>query len=63
MKDELVEMLECPVCHGELRWAVAERQGDRIEAAEAVCTARAATYPVREGIGPFLTPDLPGIPQ
>lgn len=59
MREELVEMLVCPVCHGELRWAVEERREGRIETAEAVCAACAATYPVREGIGLFLTPDLP----
>jgi len=59
MREELVAMLECPVCHGELHWRIAEQRGERIETAEAVCTGCAATYPVREGIGVFLTPDLP----
>jgi len=59
VKEELVEMLGCPACDGELRWTVVERQGDHIETAEAVCTACTATYPVQEGIGLFLTPDLP----
>jgi uncharacterized protein YbaR (Trm112 family) len=52
-------MLECPVCHGELNWTVTEQSDDRIEQAEARCAACAATYPVRDGIGLFLTPDLP----
>jgi len=59
MHSYLTEMLECPVCHGELAWTVTERRGNRIEKAEAHCVACAATYPVREGIGLFLTPDLP----
>jgi uncharacterized protein YbaR (Trm112 family) len=59
MRNYLIEMLECPACHGELAWTVAERCGNRIEMAEARCTACAATYPVREGIGLFLTPELP----
>lgn len=59
MHDCLMEMLECPVCHGKLEWVVTEGQGDRIETAEARCTACAAAYPVRGGIGVFLTPDLP----
>jgi len=59
MKEELVQMLECPVCHGELHWTITARQGDRIETAEARCEGCAATYPIREGIGVFLTPDLP----
>lgn len=59
MHNYLVEMLECPVCHGELAWTITERCGKRIETAEARCTECAATYPVREGIGLFLTPEPP----
>jgi uncharacterized protein YbaR (Trm112 family) len=59
VRDYLIEMLECPACHSKLAWAVAERRGNRIETAEARCTACAAAYPVREGIGLFLTPELP----
>lgn len=55
----LIEMLECPVCHGDLAWQIVEQHDDRIEQAEAGCTACRATYPIREGIGVFLTPDLP----
>lgn len=60
MHNYLIEMLECPACHGKLAWAVAERREDRIEMAEARCTACDVVYPVREGIGLFLTPDLSG---
>jgi uncharacterized protein YbaR (Trm112 family) len=59
MQTYLIEMLACPVCHGELDWRIAECSGDRIERAEAHCAACSAIYPVREGIGLFLTPDLP----
>jgi uncharacterized protein YbaR (Trm112 family) len=59
MYDYLLDMLQCPVCSGQLAWTVIERRGSRIEAAEATCTGCHATYPVREGIGVFLTPDLP----
>jgi uncharacterized protein YbaR (Trm112 family) len=57
--DYLIEMLECPACHSELAWTLAERRGNRIETAEAHCLTCAAVYPIREGIGLFLTPDLP----
>ena len=59
MHTYLIEMLECPACHGELEWSIAERNENRIEAAEAHCKACTATYPVRDGIGLFLTPELP----
>jgi len=59
MHTYLIEMLECPLCHGELEWEITRRRGERIEGAEACCKECAAVYPVREGIGLFLTPDLP----
>lgn len=59
MHTYLIEMLECPDCHGELEWSITERRGNRIEMAEARCVVCAAVYPVREGIGVFLAPDLP----
>jgi uncharacterized protein YbaR (Trm112 family)/SAM-dependent methyltransferase len=55
----LIEMLECPVCHGMLKWDVIEEREDRLEAGTANCQECSAAYPVREGIGIFLTPDLP----
>ncbi|HIQ00357.1 TPA: methyltransferase domain-containing protein [Candidatus Bipolaricaulota bacterium] len=59
MKGQLCELLVCPACHGELSWRVNERNGDHIEEGEARCAGCGAAYPVREGIGVFLTPDLP----
>ena len=59
MHSFLLEMFACPACHGTLKWDLMEQRDNRIEAAEARCTACDAVYPVREGIGLFLTPDLP----
>ena len=59
MHEYLIEMLGCPACRGELAWTIVGRRGDRIETAEARCTGCGAAYPVREGIGLFLAPDLP----
>jgi len=58
MHEYLVPMLECPVCHGELHWTIEKRNKDHIEQAEASCASCGAIYPVQEGIGIFLTPDL-----
>ncbi len=52
-------MLACPVCHNALAWHITDQRADRIETAEASCIACGSMYPVREGIGLFLTPDLP----
>jgi len=58
MKVELLELLACPACGAGLGVRVHERNGDHIEAGEARCRACGASYPIREGIGVFLTPDL-----
>lgn len=59
MHTYLLDMLECPVCHGQLDWNISEHTEQRINAAEATCTTCAAIYPVRDGIGLFLKPDAP----
>src|SRR5919206_2884647 len=59
MDELLVELLVCPLCGGDLRWSVSSRRAGRIEEGEATCSSCGASYPVREGIGLFLTPDLP----
>lgn len=58
MHPYLIEMLECPVCHDKLEWNIIEQNETRIETAEAHCNTCTATYPVRDGIGLFLTPEL-----
>jgi uncharacterized protein YbaR (Trm112 family) len=58
MHEFLLEMLQCCVCGGELRWRVEQCHGSEIRTAEASCVACHAAYPVREGIGAFLAPDL-----
>ncbi|GAB4544220.1 MAG: hypothetical protein Kow0063_37870 [Anaerolineae bacterium] len=55
----LIEMLVCPVCHSDLEWEILQRKGQHIERAEARCRGCTAVYPVLEGVGLFLTPDLP----
>ena len=59
MQYYLLDMLACPVCHASLTWNITDQRADRVEAAEAHCTGCRSIYPVREGIGLFLTPDLP----
>jgi len=59
MKKYVAEMLECPVCHHPLDWQITSESQDRIEQAEAHCSDCETVYPVKDGIGIFLTPDLP----
>lgn len=58
MHTYLIELLECPACHGKLDWDITEQNENRIETAEVRCNACAASYAVRDGIGLFLTPEL-----
>jgi len=58
MQKYLVEILECPKCHGKLDWNITEQSHERIELAEACCQSCSSIYPVRDGIGVFLTTDL-----
>jgi len=59
MLDYLVDLLQCPACGGALTWQIHERTPERIQSAQANCSECGADYPVWEGIGVFLTPDLP----
>ena len=59
MHKYITDMLECPICHRALEWRIEAESEGHIEQAEARCSGCGATYPVRDGIGVFLTPDLP----
>lgn len=59
MHKYLMEMLQCPLCHGELDWVIKRESKERIEEGEATCKACGATYPIKDEIGVFLTPKLP----
>lgn len=59
MHRDLVDMLQCPSCGGTLFWQVQQVERHQILEGEARCTNCSATYPVKDGIGIFLTPDLP----
>jgi ubiquinone/menaquinone biosynthesis C-methylase UbiE/uncharacterized protein YbaR (Trm112 family) len=59
MLNFVIDMLQCPQCRGTLGWHIARQSRERILEAVADCKSCASTYPVREGIALFLTPDLP----
>ncbi|MDX1436120.1 MAG: Trm112 family protein [Anaerolineales bacterium] len=59
MQQFLTELLECPACHGALDWRIESSVSDQIEQGEAICDLCEAIYPIRDGIGIFLTADLP----
>ena len=59
MLNFVMDMLQCPQCRGTLRWHIAKQSRERILEAVAACNVCPSTYPVREGIALFLTPELP----
>jgi uncharacterized protein YbaR (Trm112 family) len=58
MHELLLELLVCPVCHGNLEWDIVEHARGRIERGIARCAECPGEYPIQDGIGMFLTPDL-----
>lgn len=59
MHKYLIDMLECPYCNGELDWDIKQSHDDRVEFAQITCRVCSAEYEVIQGVGQFLTPDLP----
>src|SRR5512146_369884 len=60
MRRFLLDLLECPACHGSLSWSILERDNDHIETGAASCSACGANYPIRDGIGLFLVSNTRG---
>ena len=61
MKQETLEMLVCPSCHGDLSLHVA-RPAKSIEEGELVCTRCEREFPIEEGIVRFIRrEDLSGL--
>ena len=58
MKQDLMEILACPLCKGELTLKVDTKDGDDIVTGSLNCAACAETYPIEDGIPNLLPPDL-----
>lgn len=59
MHKQYMDMLECPICHGDLQWHIKDENSDRIINSQIICKSCGADYEVRDEIAVFLTPDLP----
>jgi uncharacterized protein YbaR (Trm112 family) len=55
MQEYLRELLCCPACHGKLAWSIEEMKAGHIEEGTSTCDDCGEAYPIREGIGVFLT--------
>jgi uncharacterized protein len=57
LRPDLLEILRCPVCRGELTLAVTSREGDEIVAGSLACAACHVDYPIVDSIPDLLPPD------
>ena len=57
MKPDLLEILRCPVCRGELDLSVRTREGNEILEGNLRCAKCRVDYPIADGIPDLLPPD------
>ena len=60
MKKDLMEILACPVCKGELELRVETEEGDEVIVGGLVCHQCDETYPIEDGIPNLLPPEMRG---
>jgi uncharacterized protein YbaR (Trm112 family) len=59
MKKELMDILACPMCKGDLELSIAEEaEGGEIEKGSLYCKNCDLRYPIEEGIPNLLPPEL-----
>ena len=58
MKKELMEILACPVCKGELELNVEEEEGDDVIRGRLACRKCNETYPIDDSIPNLLPPEM-----
>jgi uncharacterized protein YbaR (Trm112 family) len=58
MKRELMEILACPLCKGDLKLDVKEENEIEIITGSLYCEKCKETYPIEEGIPNLLPPEL-----
>ena len=57
MRADLLEILCCPVCRGDLALVVRRQEGDEIVDGELTCAACPERYPIEDGIPNLLPPE------
>ena len=58
MKRELMDILACPVCKGELELKVVAERGDEVVTGSLVCHKCDETYPIDDAIPNLLPPEM-----
>ena len=57
MREDLMEILCCSLCKGDLSLVVKKREKDEIVAGSLTCKKCATHYPIEDGIPNMLPPD------
>ena len=57
MKPDLMDILRCPLCRGELTLTVRKKEGPEIVEGLLACPACRVDYPITDGIPDLLPPD------
>jgi len=58
MKEDLMEILCCPLDKHDLKLEASERDGEEILSGALVCTECGERYPIEDGIPNLLPPDM-----
>jgi uncharacterized protein YbaR (Trm112 family) len=58
MRKDLMDILACPMCKGELKLTVDEEKDDEIINGSLFCAKCNETYPIEDSIPNLLPPDL-----
>jgi uncharacterized protein YbaR (Trm112 family) len=58
MRHDLMEILVCPLCKGEITLTVFKEDGDEIVEGRLDCAACKVQYPIEDGIPNMLPPDM-----
>ncbi|MCI4342148.1 MAG: methytransferase partner Trm112 [Thermoplasmata archaeon] len=57
MRPDLMELLCCPVCHGDLALTVTQRTGEEIVDGNLACAQCKIDFPIEDGIPNLLPPE------
>ena len=57
MREELVEILACPVCKTELTLTISKKDGEDVLEGALACAKCERSYPVEDGIPNLLPPE------
>ncbi len=58
MRQDLMEILVCPLCKGDLTLTIAAVEGDEVLTGDLFCPACNEHYPIDDGIPNLLPPDM-----